>query len=75
MLKNGPNKDTHPYLYDISQRKSNTGPEFQLSESPSPKYTKLVLSNKCKNFKMRKWMQAKLKIKNTEIKKNYLNRQ
>ena len=54
MLKNGPNKDTHPYLYDISQRKSNTGPEFQLSESPSPKYTKLVLSNKCKNFKMRK---------------------
>ena len=24
---------------------------------------------------MRKWMQAKLKIKNTEINKNYLNRQ
>ncbi len=44
MLKNGPNKYAHPYLYDISQTKSNTGPEFQLSESPSPKYNKLVLS-------------------------------
>ena len=44
MLKNGPNKDAPPYLYDIAQTKSNTGPEFQLSESPSPKYTRLVLS-------------------------------